>query len=406
MINLRAVKYILLICASLSLMCTAIISPALPMMKKEFSSYHNAEILVKLAATVPNMLIAIFSPIFGFLIGRLTHKRIFLGVFLVIYVISGVATYFLKDLHYIIFTRALLGISISAIMTCGLELISHYFTGHERNKVLAAQTTVMSLGSIVFTMLSGYLCDINWRLAFLLYLTGIAIIPLITIYLRRPDDIQHNMQASQDTIKASSFGKIFGEKLPLLICIIGFANMVFFYMIPIQVPFLLKAIEPNISGKMISFVITMEVVISAFFVTKYKRLKKNRSFESMFAMSFCVMSLSYFAMSYSNSYTSVLLCVALYGLGMALMMPNNIIWIVNSVSGKNRAMWIGFLTSGMYLGKFISPLLIAPLISYVGMFKSYRVIAVIMLFIAILVSFITDGIKKPHHFRRYTKKKA
>ena len=324
--------------------------------------------------------------------------------FVVIYTISGVSTAFLDNLYYIITTRAILGISLAALMTCGLELISQYFCGHERNKVLASQTTVMSLGSIVFTLVSGYLCDINWRYAFMLYFTGLALLPFVIIFLQ---DSQSGEKNGNNAINIDTnvgyFGKIFGERLPMLICIIAFVNMICFYMIPIQIPFVLKKINPDISGKMISLVITVEVIISAFFATKYKRLKKNRTFESIFAISFAIMAIAYFGLSYSKSYNAILFFVAFYGLGMALIMPNNIIWIINSVNNKNRAMWIGLMTTGIYLGKFVSPIILIPIIENFGMLKSYRVVAVLMLFVAIFVSFIAGGIQTTKHFKPHYK---
>ncbi len=395
---MRFLKYVLLSCASLSIMCTAIISPALPMMKKEFANIENAEILIKMCATVPNIFIAIFSPLFGLLFARLKSKRLFLIVFFVIYTVSGSITAVLSDVRVIIAARAILGISIAAIMTCGLDLISKHFKGYERNKVLAAQTSVMSIGSIVFTMLSGYLVDFNWRYAFLLYLTGAILIPLVLFTVK--DDFGNENDKSfhaKDDEGASKghFAKFFGNGLPSVICVIAFVNMVFFYMVPIQLPFVLKEINPEINAKMISFVITMEVIVSAFFATKYKRLKKNRSFEAIFVISFAIMALSHIGVSYSRTYYAVLFWSGIYGLGMSFMMPNIIVWLVNSVESKTRGFWIGMMTAGAYFGKFASPIVLLPIVNHVGIFKSYRVAGVVMLFIAIFVFFITDGMNAP-----------
>lgn len=391
---MRLLKYTLLICASLSIMCTAVISPALPMMKRTFVDIHNAEFMVKLAATIPNMFIAIFSPIFGILVAKVKAKRFMLS-FAIIYILSGTATYLLADLKAIIISRAILGVALSALMTCALEYISQNFSGYERNKILASQTTVMSIGSIVFTILSGILCDINWRYAFLLYATGIILIPMIIIAIRQGATYYNEKTETVNAeIAVSVFARKFGNKLPALICFIGFLNMIFFYMIPIQIPFTLSKIDPSISGKAISWMITIEVVVSAFFATKYKRLKKNRTFESMCTLSIALMSLSYLCLSYCRSYEAIFCCVAFYGIGMGLIMPNNIVWLVNAVRGKYRGFWIGTLTTGIYLGKFSSPIILKPIIEYFGIFKCYRVVSVAMLFMAIILTFLADGLGK------------
>lgn len=377
-------------------MCTAVISPALPMMKIEFANIDNAAVLLRTCATMPNIFIAIFSPIFGIIFSKLEKRRLFLAVFFIIYTISGSSVYFLENINQIIFARAILGISISAIMTCGLDLISRYFSGYERSKVLASQTLVMSIGSIFFTILSGYLADFGWRYAFLLYLTGIVMLVLTWIFIK--DDVSNynskEANARDDAnLDSGKFAKMFGQGLPMVICLIGFINMVFFYMIPIQIPFLLKQINPEINGKMISYIITFEVVTSSFFALKYKRIKKNHSFESIFVLAFAIMSISHIGIGYSTKYWHIMLFSGIYGIGMAFIMSNNIVWLVNSVKSGTRGFWIGIMTSAIYLGKFVSPILLYPLVEVVGLSKSYVFAGVSMIFIAAFVLFITDGFK-------------
>lgn len=383
-------KYSLLCCASLSIMCTAIISPALTMIKAEFRYYPNAEMLVKLAATAPNIFIAIFSPLFGLIPSRFSKKYI-LAISLLLYAVSGTSVYFLGDLRLIIITRCFLGIFLAGLLTVSLELISSTFSGHERNKILAAQTTVMSIGSIVFTLLSGILSDINWRYSFLLYASVIIILPLILIYVDKFS--LKNIDVHDKNTPLTGFAKIFGNNLPFMICLISLINMMCFYMIPIQIPFLLKQLNSQITAKAISIVITAEVVSSAIFATKYKRIKKNRSFESICAVSFGIMSIAYIMMSYAKTYNSILLCSAIYGIGMALMMPNNAVWMVHS-SYKNRGFWLGMLTTAIYSGKFLSPVITDIIMRYCDIATSYRFIAVFMLFLGIIVSTFGGGIRR------------
>lgn len=405
--NLKRIimKYTLLICGSMSIMCTAIISPALPIMKQFFHDYKNAEILVKLAATSPNIFIAISAPIFGIMANKFNKKKTLIFS-LAIYTLSGSFVSYLDNLYYIIITRCLLGISLASLLTIGMELIAVNFTGQERNGALAAQTTVMSIGSVVFTMLSGIICDINWRFAFLLYGTGAILLPFVLFFVNSENEKNQKVLKNSKLDESqrlessnSSFGRIFGNKLPIIICFIGFVNMVCFYMIPIQIPFVLKGLDPLLSSKKISFIITIEVIVSALFATKYKRLKKNRTFESMCAISIAVMAISYAGLSYCKTYNDILFYVALYGLGMALMMPNNIVWIVNSSSARNRAFWIGMLTTGTYLGKFASPLVVTPLIAIFGPFKSYRIVSFVMLFLGLLVIFFGGDLKSKRRRR-------
>ena len=137
---------------------------------------------------------------------------------------------------------------------------------------------------------------------------------------------------------------------------------------------------------MISYIITFEVVTSSFFALKYKRIKKNHSFESIFVLAFAIMSISHIGIGYSAKYWHIMLFSGIYGIGMAFIMSNNIVWLVNSVKSGTRGFWIGIMTSAIYLGKFTSPILLYPLVEVVGLSKSYVFAGVSMIFIAAFVT--------------------
>jgi MFS family permease len=379
--------FILLTSTSLSILCTSVISPALPILKSHFSHIENIDILIKIAVTIPNIFIAIFSPIFGIFLVRFNAK-IVMCIFLAIYSLCGAYGYFANDLHSLMVSRAMLGISIAATMTIGTDLITRFFHSHQRNHIIALQTTIMSIGTATFTILGGILADINWRYTFLLYLVALVIIPILlpmqdkrfSPYKMKKEDME------EDDIEHSNF------KICLFICIISFVNMAAFFMIAIQIPFLLKSIYPHMSAKAISLTMFCEVVVCAFVAAKYKRVKKNRSFESMCTMALGLMSISYLCISCTTNYYFILAFLGLYGIGMGFMMPNNSIWILRHSSYQKKAFFIGILTTSIYLGKFLSPVISAPIVAHYGMSGSFRVVAFILLFMSVFVGFIAEGL--------------
>ena len=110
------IKATLLLLSSLSTMCTGVVSPALPIIQRALEAEGATDIglIVKMMVVVPNVFIAIFAPIFGYIVPKIGKLRL-LFVALVVYAISGVSGSFLPTIYHIIFVRAILGITIAGI---------------------------------------------------------------------------------------------------------------------------------------------------------------------------------------------------------------------------------------------------------------------------------------------------
>jgi MFS family permease len=391
--NKTIVKAVLLWLCSLSVMCTGVVSPALPILQKSFSHLPNAAMLTKMMVVVPNLFIALFSPLFGFLAPRVGKIRLLMFA-MILYALAGTSGVYLKDIQHMIMLRAFLGIAIAAIMTVAVTLIADYFDGFERSSLVGMQTTVMSIGSTLYTMLSGAIADINWRNIFYLYSMSLLIMPFIHIFLFEPSEhpeIATTQQKSERKIVQNNFA-IF------LVCGINLLTMTMFYMITLQLPFLLyndpAFASMNMNAKKIAFAISCEVLFAAAFSLKYRRFKKNRDFAVMCAMAFALMSLSYIIISYSANYAMIILAMIVCGIGMGLMMPNSTLWIISITKPANRPLFMGIFTTSTFLGKFLSPLVAAGIFSFTSMRKAFTVDAFIMLFVAILAMYLNDYFKR------------
>ena len=115
-------KFTLLLVSSLTIMSIITISAALPQMTKVFSDVEHAEFLVKLALTIPALMIAVISPVTGRLIDRYGRLRI-LWFSLGLYAVSGASGFFLNNLYHIIISRIVLGMAVGMSMTIVITLI-------------------------------------------------------------------------------------------------------------------------------------------------------------------------------------------------------------------------------------------------------------------------------------------
>lgn len=345
-------KLTLLLVSSLTIMSVITISPALPQMASTFSDVGNAEFLVKLVLTLPALFIAFFSPITGRLIDKYGRLRL-LWLSLLLYALSGTAGYFLNNLYHILISRALLGISVGMSMTIAVTLIADYFDGQERQKFVGIQVAFMSLGGILFIGLGGLLADIGWRFPFLIYLFSLLVLPLSMIYLQEPTVVKTADSASS-SIKA-----------PPIIWLLFFNTMtmwIIFFLIPVQIPFYIKAIGIE-KNALIGAAIATSTAFSAVSAVSYARIKGRFSFLSIFSIGYLLLAAGFALIAISESYLLVIIAMMLAGLGMGMMIPNTNMWVMKIAPPAIRGKEIGKLTTFWFLGQFLSPIIIFPVLS-------------------------------------------
>lgn len=365
-------KLTLLLVSSLTIMSIITISPALPQIVLAFPEVKNANFLVKLILTIPALMIALFSPITGRLIDRYGRLKI-LWFSLFLYAVAGSAGYYLGNLYEILISRILLGISVGMSMTIVVTLIADYFEGMERQKFVGLQIAFMSMGGILFIGLGGILSDIGWRYPFLIYLTALVILPLSIMHLREPA-IPAKTNQSAKNIKA-----------PGIIWLLFFNTMIMwiiFFFIPVQIPFYLKAlgIEKN---ALIGAAIATSTLFSAISSFSYSKIKQRFSFLSIFSIGYLLMAAGFVCIAISHTYLLVVVAMMLSGLGMGMMIPNTNMWVMKIVPPEIRGKEIGKLTTFWFLGQFLSPIIIFPILNVLSLSATFMLAAGFLLLISI-----------------------
>ncbi len=406
------VKLTLLALSSLANLCTGAVSPALPLIQKdlELNGATDVGLIVKMMVVIPNVFIAIFSPIFGCFANKIGRLKL-LFIAMLLYSISGTAGVYLPTIQHILLSRVVLGICIAAILTVVTSLIADYFDGPERSSLIGMQTMFMSIGSTLYGFIAGVLADISWRNIFWLYGISIIYFPFAVKFLFNPNSSDNN----DIGIKTSE--KVVQNNLAvMLICCVNLFVMVMFYMIKLQLPYMLyndAAINyvniPNFNGfhitgftrvainaKLVAICLSCEVIVTTFVAYKYRRFKANRDFSVMCAMGFIFMGFSYLMITHSVNYWMILFSMCICGAGMGMLMPNSTLWIISITKPENRPLFIGIFNTSTYAGKFLSPFIAAPLLWLIPKNPRmlFEICAFMMLCIAILAMWANDRFKR------------
>ncbi len=367
--NAWTTKLTLLLASSLTVMAGATVSPALPAMKKQFENAISdpdlRTTLVKLVITLPALFIVIGSPIAGTIVDRFGRKTLLI-VSAVLYGLAGSSGLYLENLTAILAGRAVLGLAVSGVMVSATTLIADYYVGPARAAFMGLQAGSMGLGGVLFLTLGGALAQRNWHFPFGIYLFAWLIVPLIAVFITEPDRTpkQSAIQMEQ-TIETP---------IAVLAIIYGLTTLsqIAFYLIPVQLPFFLDGLvkaSPSQSG----MAIALCTLFSAAASLTYGKLKQRMEFVAFLPIIFGLMGIGYLLIGQSSNWAQALVGLIVSGMGLGILMPNMTVWLSSAVPDAVRGKALGWLSTSMFLGQFLSPIVTQPLNKAFGFGGTYAV---------------------------------
>ncbi|QCW99465.1 MFS transporter [Aggregatimonas sangjinii] len=351
-INVKFVKITLLASSTLTVMSGATIAASLPLIKETFSDNPDSDFLSKLILTLPALFIAIISPIAGVAVDKIGRKTLLI-VSLILYGIGGSLGGLVDSLMWILVSRGLLGIAVAIVMTVTSTLIADYFEGEERSNFLGQQAAAMAIGGILFISLGGVLAEMSWRGPFFIYgLSLLIVIPAIR-FIKEPEKMESDESANLKSIEPKPRNAI------LFLLLLIFVTMVFFYMMPVQVPFILNKI--GVSSTKVGLAIAAGTLSGAISSLAYKKLNTNFHTSWLYMASFLIMGTGYVLIASFDTFIGITASLFIAGFGNGLIMPNTTALVMNVAPNRVRGTIMGLLSAFMFLGQFFSPILIQPL---------------------------------------------
>lgn len=363
-------KWSLLLISVLSIMAGTVLAPALPIIQEAFTGHANVEVLTRLVQTMHALFIVIAAPFAGAASDRFGRKKLLIFA-LGLYAFSGVSGYFAGSLTLLLLGRALLGIAVAICVTTSTALIADYFEGQERAGMMGLQMAVTTIGAVVCLGLGGYLADIGWRQPFLIYLYAALLIPLAVIVLWEP--VRHR-------VVQQSAANLSGRWLIAIVLVVTFLGNIVMYSIAVQMPFYLKS-DFQLGGFESGLVIASGTVFAAVASLFYGQFRKRAVYPTMFATSFMLMGIGFLLVAWADSVPVVMAGLCLTGSSAGLQMPTLNNWLTDMASSASRGKVLGALTTAIFLGQFVSPLVLTPLLAWLSYSPFFAFIACVMLLV-------------------------
>jgi MFS family permease len=351
---------LLLFCSSLTVMAGATIAPSLPGLKDHFAATPEVDLLVRLVLTIPGLAIALAAPLAGGLSDRIGRKPVLLAG-IVLYALSGASGLVLDSLAAILVGRVLLGFAVGMVMTSATALIIDLYAGPAREKALGQQAAFMGFGGVVFLIGGGLLAEMSWRGPFSVYLAPLAILPLLWLALPRPQP-QPAAPPGAEGMDWRTAGAVYA---------FAFVGMIVFYIIPVQLPFLLRGLgapSPALAGMGIAACSLASALTSLMLMG---RVRARLGLKGTLVLAYGAVVLGYGVIAFAGGVPIVFAGLLVAGFGFGLQMPSLVSWLQSTVPPQMRGRAAGFYTMAVFLGQFVSPFIHAPAARAVGYSFSY-----------------------------------
>ncbi|GGN41965.1 MFS family permease [Actinoplanes campanulatus] len=300
------------------------------------------------------------------------------------YTLFGTAPLYLDSLGAIIGSRVLVGLCEAAIMTCCTTLIADYWSGPRRSRYLGLQTLLASVSATVFLGIGGALGSSGWRTPFWLY--TVAALLAVPMYLLI---WQPARGASKETLPPIPWRRL---RVP---CLVTLAGGVVFYALIVELSFVLDEAGVTATATIgaLSALMSLATAIAA---GSFARLS-GRTPRALLPVAFGSSAAGFLIIWASGGAIPVITAGAvLTGAGTGLLLPVLLTWATNGLSFAERGRGTGLWTGTLFIGEFLSPVLIMGLSgTFGGLRPALGVLGVATAVLAVATPAIVPPLRHP-----------
>lgn len=346
----RGLKPTILSISLITVMSGAAVAPALGEIARAFPQAD--ETLIKLVLTLASVMIIPFS----FISGRICDhwgKRRTLLLGLAVYLVGGMGGGLASSIWALLGTRIVLGMGVGLIMPISTALVGDFYEGEERVRTMGQLSASSNLGGIIAMVLSGWLASLSWRYSFGVY--GFALGTALLVFFLLPEP-------ASDGRPGGGF-----KSLPLAVYLSGAAVlllMLVFYSIPTNMALFLQANhigEARLSGMVIAL-ITASGFVAGLVLSRVQGVVGRRMVPAMLGC----MAGGFWLLSAAASLAPVVAGVVLIGFSYGSLFPLILVSITGAVPRHRTVLAMAVASSCLFLGQFISPLVLDGLGAIIG----------------------------------------
>lgn len=338
----------------LTVMAGAAVAPAMGIIHDHFAGMPD--MLLQLIISLPALLIIVTNLFFPWLCSCFKTRTLALSG-LVLYVVAGAGCFFVDNLTVLLVLRALLGVSVGVMMPLSTGLLAYYYPPERQASLMGLSAAMNQMGGVAATLLAGLLANIGWNYAFLVYLLGLIAVVLVALFLPNERLGKPNEGTNQTLNSKPSTLNLIKRFHPSVVGM--FLVMILFFIYPTRFAISAHA-GTSLSNTAITLIMVGLDVVAFLIGLVFGRMMQKFRYVMKYIppVGFIV---GYLFLSLGSSLPLLLLGSAFIGIANGIGVPY-LNTIASMKAGKEAASTVmPMLSIALYLGQFLSPLLVTPL---------------------------------------------
>jgi len=364
-------QFIILATGTLITMAGGVVTPVLPQV---ITALEFDRALATHLVSIHALTLALFCPILGVVADKFGPVRVLVPS-LVLYGIFGTAGAFISQFWLLLASRGLLGATAGGIAAGSLGLLGKLYDQETRAQAIAYATAALTVTGIIFPLLGGSVASIHWRYAFALYAIAL---PLALISRWAFANIKGNSHQPSQGLSSELRTVLATPSVVELLLFVALTAAIM-YSVVIYAPLYLQ--ETLGLGSLENGILLAIRALGASLISALgsKQIAKKWSPQGAIALGFGLMALSLFTIPWLQQFPLLLFSALGFGMGFGLVLPN----LYNSLSNfapvniRSSVLAIGIGTS--FLGQFLSPVLLSPVLQLGGLTGVFNTAATLAL---------------------------
>lgn len=329
----------ILFIASLTIMVGTVVAPGLMSISKNLGVPNYATWLM----TIPSLGVVIISFFSSRFIEKFGYYKAMI-VGLIFYGFFGVIGMFLHGFLLVFLDRFLLGAMTGIILVSVNGLISEFFQGKQRLKMIALQAIAIELGGVLILGTSGVLSTIHWNYPFLIYLFAWIFLVFLLLFIPNPNKKASNKENEEEFTNIKSSIK----EVLLYVVSSMFLFFIGIIVLPTYLPFYDMAEDEM--GYLLAF-ISFIAIIAAGTIPKLTSKLKERN---VLIIAFSFYMISHFIFFSTSNTIFFIIAGVFHGSAFGLTIPLLNHMTIERSSSKKLSKNLALYTMMVFLGQFLS----------------------------------------------------
>lgn len=347
-----------------------VVSPILPQIESALAHGTDEKLLVKMLIPFAGAAMVVGAPLTGFLVDRMGVRPILIAHGL-IFAVAGTAGFYVAEIHVLLATRLLVGLSAAGMATVSMTLINTRLDGVTRARWMGFHIATAMFGALVIYPAIGVLGELGWRFPFLIYGVGFLVTLFALLGLKRTP----TRARARDRGGAGQHDRNPLKWFPLWLLPLALMIGSITYLPTVYLAFVARDVGLT-SPSTISTLMLADAIIGAVMALLFGWSQRHMSSYSAFIFSFSCTGTGMMIVSFATSFTGIVVGMLVYGFGIGWFMPNLMFSLSRQVSQGQQGRAVGILKAAHHLASPAAVLAVEPIARAFGSAGAMRASAI------------------------------